>query len=393
MSVTQAGTTLEMPTLAELRRRQSVKWQTYASDVIPAWIAEMDFPVAQAIRERLDECVAASDFGYPQPAPRHLHERVGRWMHDDYGWSVEPDEVVVLPDVVRGVELALLCHTAPGDAVIVPTPSYPPLLAAVRDHGRVLVEAALVHGEQGWMVDEAALEKYFVQGATAIILSSPQNPTGKVFTVEELRTIVDLAAHHGAVVISDEIHAPLVFDPWRHVPTATVSSLARDVTVTVTSTSKAWNLPGLRCAVLIAQRPELLRPVLDLPVKMRKGSSIVGIEAAVAALDHGQSWLAAVKTVLVGNRDTVARFFAERWPTIPHTPPEATYLAWFDLNGMACGYDAAEHFLTEGKVALSDGQHFGKAGAGWLRLNFATTPAVLAEVLDGVDRALERACG
>jgi cystathionine beta-lyase len=381
--------------LTTLRRRTSMKWAGLQEpqDPIPAWVAEMDFEVATAIRSAVIDAVGASDLGYPDHHSPALREAVTTWTSREWDWSVEPQDVYVLADAVRGVEMSILALTSPGDPVIVLTPSYPPLLAAVTDHGRRLVQSELVRPHGRWQMDLEAVAEELDRGARMLVMSNPHNPTGVIFTPSELSELVRLAADHGAVVVSDEIHAPLTYREcgFLHRPTALSCASAPAHTVTVTSTSKAWNTPGLRCGLMIAQDRALRDALGGLPVKLHKGSSIVGIVAAIAAITEGGEWLRQVMETLQGNRRRVERFFTARGADIDYTSPEASYLAWFRRSAVDLSRESslAAHIREAGGVVLNDGNDFGRGGAGWARLNFATPPALLDEILDRVGHALD----
>ncbi len=368
--------------LARLRRRTSIKWSGFGDSdaAIPAWIAEMDFEVAVPIVEAVTEAVRTSDLGYPDHHSVSLKQAVSRWMTRDFDWPISADDVYVLPDAVRGVELALLAVTNPGDVVVVPTPVYPPLLAAVGDHGRRLVESPYRWTGQTWELDLQQIEDHFAAGARAIIVCNPQNPTGTVLSDAEIQALGVILERYDAYVISDEIHAPLTFLDDRHRPLASVSEALRERTLTVTSTSKAWNTPGLRCGVLLVEN-KTVRVTLDaLPVKLHKGASIVGIVASIAAIDAGGPWLADTRNRLRLNRDYVRDCLAENAPQIRFRTPDATYLAWLGVDA-GSSVDLAQVVGDRARVILSDGAAYGQGGAGWVRLNFGTTAPVLEEIM------------
>ena len=373
---------IETLDLAALRSRRSAKWTAYPADVIPAWVAEMDFPIAEPIRERLRAAIDADDLGYPSPDRCGVREALAAWLARSQGWDPGADAVMVLPDAVRGIELALLAHTRPGDAIAVPTPVYPPFLSVVREHGRTLVEVALTRTEDRFALDLDGLARALDVGARMVLLCHPHNPTGHLNDAAELAALAELAADAGAVVVSDEIHAPLTLDGTPHRPFAAVSARAASIAITLTSTSKAWNVAGLKTAFLIAEDEAMREPILALGPHARMGASILGLEASIAAFEEGGEWLEAVIVVLARNARTIAGALAPTLPGVRMIAPRATYLAWLDCRDLGLPAQPHEFFLEHARVALSSGAAFGTGGEGHVRLNFATSPAVLAEILE-----------
>lgn len=373
--------------LDELRRRNSMKWRTAPPDALPSFVAEMDFPAAEAIQRRLREAVDLSDFGYTpyDPGPV-IGEALAGYAVDTWGWTVDPAHVIVLGDVMRGLELCVDTFTEQGDRVVVNTPIYPPFLHTVHDSGRTLVESPVAWREGRPHLDLAGLGETFADGAAAYLLCNPHNPTGLVPTAGELAEIVALAERHGVLVVSDEVHGPLTYPGARFTPILTVPGADR-VAVAVTSASKAWNIPGLKTAALVVPGEERRKTLLDLSVRTRMGASILGVHANVAAWTSGREWLAEVLDYLDGNRHRLAGLLAEHVPGIRYAVPDATYLAWLDCR--ALGHDdLATTLLERGDIALSDGAAFGTPGVGWLRLNFATSRPLLEEQVRRIARAL-----
>jgi cystathionine beta-lyase len=378
---------LDAVDLAVLRRRRSIKWRSYPPDVIPAWIAEMDFPLAAPIGERLRAATEAGDLGYPAPDASGPREALAGWLSREYGWNPAPDAVVVVADAMRGIELAIAAHSTPGDAIVVPTPVYPPFLAAVRDAHRKLVEVPLVRRADRFALNLPAIAEAFETGARMLLLCNPHNPTGHVTDAAELAALVDAARARRAVIVSDEVHSPLTAAGVPFVPIVRSSRAAAACTITVTAASKAWNTPGLRCAFLVAEDPDLLDPVLALPLRSRKGVGILGIEASIAAYSAGEEWRAALRALLDRNRRLVVEAGAA-WDGVEVCYPDATYLAWLDCRPLSLPGGPYRFFLDHAGVALSDGAAFGSGGDGFVRLNFATGRGVLAEILERIERAL-----
>ena len=380
---------LEGLDLATLRSRRSEKWGRYPVDVLPAWVAELDFPVAPAIQHALQETLDRHDFGYPlEPQETGLPAVFAARMEQRYGWQLAAERVELLADVVQGVYLATTQYTAPGDGVVVQTPIYPPFLAALRETGRRLVENPLRRGADRYELDLAGLRQGSDGGTRLILLCNPHNPTGRVFSRSELGALAEIAIERDWVVVSDEIHADLVYPGTRHIPFASLSREAAARTVTLSSATKAFNIPGLRCAVAAFGSPALQERFNAVPRHQRGGVGGVGVSATLAAWREGQPWLDAVLAYLEGNRAWVDDFVAGELPGVESAAPEAGYLAWLDCRAAALSPSAQRFFLDRGRVALSPGEAFGRPGRGFVRLNFGTTRSLLTEILDRMRRAL-----
>jgi cysteine-S-conjugate beta-lyase len=367
--------------LTALRQRQSAKYQFYDADVIPAWVAEMDFPLAEPVATALHRAIDLSDTGYRSAAG--LGEALSGFAARRWGWTVDPERVVPIPDVLTGVAQSLAVLTEPGDGVVVNTPVYPPFFSTVRDvAGRTLVDVPMARSADGaydW--DLEGLAAAFARAdVTAFVMSSPHNPTGSVPTRATLSEIARLAAEHGVVVVSDEIHAPLVLPGAEHVPYLAVAGDDADA-VALVSASKAWNLPGLKCAQLVGTARTARRISARMPLEVTYGTGHLGVLAAVAAYRDGAAWLDDVIAILDGNRALLADLLREHLPRARFVPPQASYLAWLDLREYGLGDDPSVAVRERGRVALNAGPTFGAGGAGHVRLNFATSPAILREIV------------
>lgn len=375
-----------------LASRKSEKWHEHPPDVLPAWVAEMDFPLAEPIRRVLQQAIDRWDVGYPvEPRQTGLCEAFAERMDSHFGWRVDPKRVEIITEVVQGLYVALEAYASPGEGALVQTPIYPPFLSAVEETGRRLVEGRLVSGSDGWEIDFDALGSC-VDGTTRVLmLCNPHNPTGRVYTRRELEGLAELALANDLVVVSDEIHCDLVYGGRRHIPFATLSPEIGARTVTLNSASKSFNIAGLRCAVAHFGSADLQRRFTDrFPRHVRGGLGILGLYASIAAWREAQDWLDAVVSHLEANRNAAVATLAARIPAIRCHPPEGTYLAWLDCSALRLPGSPATHFLEHGRVALSDGRHF---GAGWeqhVRLNFATSREILDQVLQRMVDALER---
>ena len=374
--------------LDALRRRRGVKWSAHPPDVLPAWVADMDFPVAPAIRDALMAALDRDDLGYPPDyGASGVAEAFATWA-TRWGWTFDPALTHLMPDVVKAIEDAIEAFTRPGDAIVVNTAVYPPFLKSVARSGRVLAASALT-AEHGIDLDDMA-RLFATQRPTMVLLCNPHNPHGRVLRREELAGIAQLAIAHDAVIVSDEIHADLSYDGYVHVPIATLGPEVAERTITLTSASKAFNVAGLRCALAITGTAEHHRLLAQASEVARDAVGTLGIEAALAAWSPaGEAWLDACRRILAANRDTIARWATDQ-PGIVHRPPEATYLAWLDCRALALEVDPAAWFLQHARVALSSGSNFGPPGQGFARLNFATSPAILEQILTRLTDAIER---
>jgi cysteine-S-conjugate beta-lyase len=362
--------------LADLQRRTSVKWSTYPEEVLPAWIAEMDFPLARPVRDALAAAVEDGDTGYAAPDALGLGEAFAEFAERWIGWRVDPARVHPSSDVVGAIRAVLRALTRPGDRIVITPPVYHPFFDLIPELGCEIAEAPL----RGGQLDLEAIERRFAEGAAALILCSPHNPAGTVPSGEQLAAVAAAAERHGAWVLADEIHAPLTLPGAAHVPYLTVSEAAAARGVAFWSASKAFNVAGLGCAQIVTASRGANEMIERLP-RSATHCGQLGAIAAVAAYRHGDAWLDDVIAVLDHNRGLLAELLAERLPEIDYKPPEAGYLAWLDFRALGQGEDPAAELLRRGKVALSSGPTFGSQGRGFARLNFGTSPALLEEIL------------
>ncbi len=374
-------------TPSQLRRRRTAKWSHYPPDVLALWVAEMDFPVAPPVREALERAVAAESFGYPAaPVVRELAEVVATWQQAVHGWTVDPDGVFVVGDVMHGVSLALEYLTGADDPVVIPVPAYPPFFAVVALTGRPQVRLPMAWDGARWTLDLPAVDAALAAGARTVLLCSPHNPLGRVFTSEELHGLADVVARHGARVVSDEIHAPLALDR-PHRPYAGLSPETAASTVTVVSASKAWNLPGLKCAQVLTSSPDDAARWRTIPLWRTVGVSTLGLEASLAAYRHGQPWLAELTATLAEHRTLVAEAVAGM-PGVRTAPNEGTYLQWLDFTDLDLPVEPATWLRQQARVALNDGPSFGAPAHRFARLNYATPRPILEDALERIDRAV-----
>ena len=371
----------------QLRARRTLKWTAFPADVLPMWVAELDFPVCRAVSAALSRAVAAESFGYPSPVVQaELAEALTTWQAQQHGWAIDPAGVHTVGDVMHGVDLALRYFSGPDDPVIIPTPVYMPFFDVVRLTGRPQVHVPMTWDGTRWTFDLAGIDAALAAGGRTVLVSSPHNPLGRVFDAAELAGLAAVVTRHGGRVISDEIHAPLVFDR-PHLPYAASSPEAAEHTITVLSASKAWNLPGLKCAQVITSSSADTAAWKAIPYWETVGVSTLGMEASIAAYREGGEWLEAVVATLAEHRDLVAQAVAG-WDGVTTVPNEGTYLQWLDFGGLQLGVEPATWLLEEARVAVNSGVPFGGAPGRFARLNFGTTRALLDEGLARLDRVV-----
>ncbi|HEY7488155.1 MAG TPA: aminotransferase class I/II-fold pyridoxal phosphate-dependent enzyme [Streptosporangiaceae bacterium] len=377
--------------LDHLRSRPGMKWAVAEPGVLPAWVADMDFPVAPPVRAALQRRID-SDLGYPiwtdSGKGMPLPEAFADYMARRYGFTPDPAYVREFTDVKQALQVILQLATRPGDPVALHVPAYPPFLATLTAMNRPLVPIPMAETDDGWGFDaERLADDVDRSGCRALLLVNPQNPTGRVFRRAELLRMAEIALAHDLLVISDEIHADLVYEPYAHIPFASLGTEVAERTVTVTSATKAYNIAGLRCAVAHVGPAGLRRTLAAQPDALFGEIGVLGVEATIAAWRDGDGWLAEVRTVLDRNRHRIVQALP---PGVACRPPEATYLAWLDCRPLGIGPDPAEFFLKEARVLLAGGPPFGPGGAGFARLNFATSEPVLEEILTRMRDAVAR---
>jgi cystathionine beta-lyase len=341
------------------------------------------------VRRALEQIVDNADFGYPNwggasPMRSIFVDR----MATRYGWEVDPHRVREVCDVVQAVQIALFLATQPGDGVVLHMPAYHPFLSSIESMRRARVEIEAHRTQDGWEFDYDGVDKQIAKArARALVLCHPHNPTGHVFGVDELHRVAELAARHDLVVISDEIHADLVYGPARHVPFAIVARETGARCVTVTSASKAFNLAGLRWAAAVVDDDQTFEPLTSYPGHLFGAANLMGVSAAAAAWTEGDAWLTEVITLLDRNRHLVADLLASLLPEVGYVVPDATYLAWLDCRPLGLDAEPVEVFRAGG-VELSPGADFGAPG--FVRLNFATDRATCTAIVESMARAVGR---
>ncbi len=390
--------TADQITIEELRARGSLKWTRGGPGVIGAFVAEMDFGAAPPVQAALLDVVNRADFGYlSDRAAAELSDACARWQAGRYGWDVDPAWIRPLPDVITGLRAAITLFSEPGSAIILPTPGYMPFLSVPKSLGREIIEVPMAVGGDGRAVlDLARIDAAFKRGGGLLILVNPCNPVGRVYDAAELAAVAEVVAANNGRVFADEVHAPLVYPGGTHIPYASVSELTAAHTVTATSASKGWNLPGLKCAQLILSNDKDAALWSVDRYLFEHGASPLGVQATTAAYRDGGPWLAQVVGYLDGSRRLLAGLLRDQLPDVRYQPPEGTYIAWLDCRPLFAdagqgAVSPAEFFLARAQVILTDGGDCGQAGRGHVRLNFATPRPILAEIVRRLAEAIAAA--
>ncbi|HLV12788.1 MAG TPA: PatB family C-S lyase [Trueperaceae bacterium] len=374
--------------LSELRTRECAKWRRYPGDVLPLWVAEMDFALADAIKAAIKDHVDGDDLGYPAPGGMPgLREAVAERLERRYGASFPVDGIKPLGSTVAGMVYACRAFADPGDEVLLLTPLYPPFKRSVVETERVPVEVELVRGEERYELDMDAVRAAVTERTRLLMLCNPHNPIGRMYTRAELEALAELALEHDLTVVSDELHADIAYG-GEHVPFASLAPEVAARTLTLYGPTKAFNFPGLGISFALTSGPAVLERLAGATGGLHSWPSRLAEAATLAAYRHCDDWLAAALDYLRGNRDKVVSFVRSELPGAGVHVPEATYLAWLDLRGTGLGARPAERLADVAKVGLNEGAEFGAGGEGFVRLNFATCQEVLDEALDRLAGAL-----
>ncbi|SHO57537.1 MalY/PatB family protein [Vibrio quintilis] len=351
----------------------SIKWAKYQGrDIIPLWVADMDFPSPPAVKEAIRQRAQHPVYGYCQPSAK-LKPLCCEWLANKYDWQVTEEALIFTPGLVPAINIGCEAFTRPDEKVILQTPVYPKITAAPQRFGRDAITLPVKRIRGRWQMDFAALDEQLDQKAKLLILCSPHNPTGTVFTRQELTTLAQRVEGHDLIVISDEIHSDLILEPnVSHTPFATISEAMKQRIVTLTGPGKAFNLAGLSCGVAVIENPVLRQQFQAAQQGVMSGVNIFGFAAVEAAYQHGQPWLTALLDYLRGNRDYLMQQCRELPGVVMHAP-EATYLAWIDISALGLT-DAVQYFESYG-IGVSGGEPFGNPG--FIRLNFGCSRSLL----------------
>jgi cystathionine beta-lyase len=376
--------------IIERRATDSEKWNHYSADVLPLWVADMDFRAAEPILRALHDRVEHGVFGYGG-VTQQLRETICERLTRLYAWDVEPDQIALIPGVVPGLNLATQAVAGPGMGVLMQTPVYPPFLVAPRNSGSKRQEMRLTRGEDGrYEIDFDWFEAAIDEKTRVFILCNPHNPVGRVWTPVELARMAEICARHNVVICSDEIHCDLVYSGHQHTPIASLSPEIAQNTITLMSPSKSFNLPGLYCSFAVIQNPKLCQSFREARRGIVGPGNLLGFAAAQSAYSEAEDWLSELLIYLEGNRDFLFNTITRELPMLTMVKPEGTYLAWLDCSKAGIDGLPGAFFLKQAKVGLVEGTQFGRGGEGFVRLNFGCPRATLQEALERMKTALEK---
>jgi cystathionine beta-lyase len=382
-------TTYNFDQVIDRRTTDSIKWKKFGDDVIPMWVADMDFVSAEPVIEALHRRVDHGIFGYGVPSDE-LHGVIRERLNRLYHWRIEEEDLFFSPGLVTGLNVAYQAYTGPGDGVLAQPPVYFHFIKDPAWHGRALNDPPLVEKGDTYEIDFDRFEKSITPRTKLFVLCNPHNPAARVYTRKELEKLAEICLRHRLVICSDEIHCDLLYPGHRHIPMATVSPEVSQRTVTLMAPSKTYNLAGLGCSFIIMNNRVLQEAWKRISFGIVPHVNIMGYAACLAAFKHGHDWLEQVLAYLTGNRDFLKQYVAKNLPGVRMFKMEATYLAWLDCRGTGIRGTPSEFFLREARVGLNDGAEFGKGGDGFVRLNFACPLSTLREALDRMAAALKR---
>lgn len=384
-----SGYEIHIPEISELRKRSSEKWRRFPADVLPLPVAEMDYEIAPEIRQRLIDLVQRSDTGYLGPIPE-LGVALQGFALERWGWRIDEKKVRVAVDVGAAIVEISRLFVSPGDRIMLNSPVYQNFYNWIKELHCEVIDAPLVEQEglTGHQLDFAAIEAGYASGVKLHFLCHPHNPLGVIFETKQLEQLAQLAERYGVIVISDEIHAPLVFQDDRYRPFLEVSEVARRVGISVISASKAFNLAGLKCAQFVVADEVLDQRLKELPEAVHFRASLFGAIAAVTAFSESRSWLDSVRNDLERKAHLLKRVIEDHLPTADFQIPHFGYLGWIDLRRTGLGEDPAKILLSQCKVALNPGHIYGPGGKGFVRFNFAASDHIIEEAIIRIKGAL-----
>ncbi|MCM3783372.1 PatB family C-S lyase [Neobacillus mesonae] len=379
----------------ERRHTSSVKWNGLkpffgAPDAIPLWVADMDFPAPEPVLKALREIVDHGILGYAMPAASY-NESITAWMEKRHGWKVDPEWLVFTPGIVPALNIAVEAFTEPGDKIIIQPPVYGPFHKLAKAHGRELIENPLILEQNDYKMDLDHLDQVASQdGVKLIVLCSPHNPVGRVWSREELSAVMEIAAKNDIVVISDEIHSDLVFEKGKHTPYACISEEAKMHSMICTAASKTFNIAGLHTSSVIIANDKLRLKFKKIIEKHAMGSTnIFGLAGTEAAYREGEPWLESTLEYIYGNLEYVTNYFKTYLPECIVTLPEATYLLWIDFRNLGMEHKELFDFLVQkAGLVFSSGTDFGTEGEGFMRMNVACPRSMLEEAMQQLHKAI-----
>lgn len=373
--------------IGTLRRRSSEKWTEHPADVLPLFVAEMDYGLAPAITAALREAIDTGDTGYVNPHDTRAAAAFADFAADAWGWSPSPDRMAYTTDVSVVIVESLRRLISPGDGVVITPPVYPPFFDLIPEAGGTVIEVPLIDEADVYRLDLDGIERELAAGAKAVLLCNPHNPVGLVHDRATLIRLSRVVARHGAFVVSDEIHAPLTHAGTRFTPYLSVSEEAREHGIAAESGSKAFNLAGLKTAMFVAASEPMAALIRSLPHEVTVRTGLFGLIATREGFGASRDWLSSTIAAIESNVDLLDAQLAEKLPAVRWHRPEASYLAWLDLRALGWGDDPAARALEQARVALVSGLDFGTQGAGFARMNLACAPEMVIEAVDRIAAA------
>ncbi|SES41589.1 MalY/PatB family protein [Salipaludibacillus aurantiacus] len=374
----------------------SVKWertkQVFKTDeeILPMWVADMDFRPPEAVTDALKERVEHGIFGYTFTADS-VGESIVSWMEKRHNWEIKNSWIQYSPGVVPSIGKAIQALTEPGDKVLIQSPVYPPFYSMVKENNRVIENCQLVKKNEQYEIDFNAFEQCLKNGVKLFLLCHPHNPVGRVWTEEELRKMAELCLENDVVIVSDEIHSDLIFKPNKHIPLASLSEEIADQTITLVAPSKTFNLAGLQASAIICSNNDYRLKISAIDKQIGAFTlNTFGIVAMEAAYRQGEEWLEELLQYLEGNIELVENYLSEHMPELKVVKPEATYLLWIDCRQLGLSDAKLNHlFVEKGKVGFNPGTSFGKGGEGFVRMNVACPRSTVKEGLARMKTALQ----
>jgi len=369
------------------RSAGSIKWLRYPEQVLPMWVADLDFSPPPTVTKALEQRIRQQEFGY-QAECTPAKEAVVDWLFRRHGWKVSPEEIVLLPSVVAGFNLAARAAAQPGESVVVQQPAYRPFFKVAEHAGLNQQRDTLRQASDGrYLLDLDSFGRALKPNSRLFLLCNPQNPTGRVFDRRELLAMAELCLKNQTLICADEIHSDLIYQGSRHLPIASLDPEIAAQTITLVAPSKTFNLAGLKTAAAVITNPEIRDRFLAAKEGLITRPNLLGVTAMQTAYLEGESWLDDLLVYLEKNRDLLVRTIQENLPQVKIFPPEGTYLAWLDFRPSGIS-DPYQFLLDEAKVAVNPGEWFGPAGKGFVRLNFGCPRARLEEGLRRIQAAL-----
>jgi cystathionine beta-lyase len=373
--------------LADLRKRKSVKWRQFPADILPLPVAEMDFEIAPAIKRALQDMLDRSDTGYLGPFPE-LTDGFAAFAAKRWGWQVDKSQIRTATDVGVGTVEVMRTLIKVGDKVMLNSPVYDNIWRWIAEVGATLIDTPLAENNLDYSLDLAAIEAEYKNGVKVHILCHPHNPVGAIFKKSALEQLAILAKKYQVIIISDEIHAPLTYNAKDFTPFLNVSDVAREVGICITSASKAFNLAGLKCAMIITGNQSLKEKINSMPIAVGYRASLFGAASAAAAFSEATDWLDSLLIQLDKNRKLIKNIIDTNLPAIKYQIPEFGYLAWLDISGLNLGEDPAKVILEKGKLAVNGGNMYGPKHGQFNRFNFGTSPEIITEAFDRITKSI-----